>query len=336
MKIINKVISSKWFQHPVFWVLSIYAIGNYFAISNHFKFIDVFYALLFHIPLAFLVYGNLNFLMPRFLEKGKYVSYGFLGMILLVLAYGLHELTFEFLLPLLPTEYYMVSFTDWQILITIFTIYLVLTSLLKLSKSWYTLQRVEKEKLSIELNSLKTQVNPHFLFNSLNSIYSLALAGSEQTAGTVLELSNLLRYMLYEVGEDQVDLTRELEMLKDYIELQKLRSDQSTKVNFNISGELDKRKIAPLLFFPLVENSFKHGVKGVSDSAYIDIQVDLANGISFSIKNNKGLVDDMEEGKYGGIGLENVRRRLELVYPQRHTIEINETETDFEVKLSIQ
>lgn len=335
MKALNRVINSKWLQHPVFWVLSIYGIVDYFAISNSLKFIDFFYALLFHIPLFFLVYMNLAVLIPKFLQRGKYVSYALLAIILVNASYGLHELTFEFLLPLLPTEYYMVSFTEYEVLVTIFLIYLVLTTLLKLSKSWYQLQRVEKEKLSIELNSLKSQVNPHFLFNSLNSIYSLALSKSDQTAETVLELSNLLRYMLYEVGDDKVELSKELEMLENYIELQKLRADQSTNITFSISGDPSQIEIAPLLFFPLVENSFKHGVKGVSNAAYVDIQLDLSRGIEFVIRNNKGQVDDMEQGKYGGIGLENVKRRLALIYPEQHSFQVIDTETDFEVKLTI-
>lgn len=335
MNRISKVINSKWLQHPVFWMLSIYVIGEYFAISNLLKLIDFYYAFLFHIPLFFLVYVNLGILIPKFLQTGKYVSYLLLTLMLIGAGYGLHELTFEFLLPLLPTEYYMVSFTDAEVLVTIFLIYLVFTTLLKLSKSWYQLQRVEKEKLSIELNSLKSQVNPHFLFNSLNSIYSLALSKSDQTAETVLELSNLLRYMLYEVGDDKVELAKEIEMLENYIELQKLRADQSTNISFNITGDPSQVKIAPLLFFPLVENSFKHGVKGVSDAAYVDIQLNLNQGIEFSIKNNKGQVDDMEQGKYGGIGLENVKRRLALIYPEKHSFRVNETETDFEVKLTI-
>ncbi|MBO3698220.1 sensor histidine kinase [Roseivirga sp. E12] len=336
MRIFYKIINSKWLQHPVFWVLSIYAIGDYFSISNFFKFIDFFYSCLFHIPLFFLVYINLAVLVPRFLQKGKYLQYGFLAIVLMQATYGLHELTFEVLLPLLPTEYYMVSFTDYEVLVTVFLIYLVLTTLFKLSKSWYQLQRVEKEKLSIELNSLKSQVNPHFLFNSLNSIYSLALSQSDQTAETVLELSNLLRYMLYEVGDDKVELSKELEMLENYIELQKLRADQSTKVTFNISGDPADKQIAPLLFFPLIENSFKHGVKGVSDDGFIDLQLDLSKGIELTLKNNKGQVDDMEEGKYGGIGLENVKRRLALIYPGKHIFEVNETDSVFEVKLTIQ
>jgi len=330
-----KLINSKWFQHPVFWMLSIYAIGSYFSISNVFKFIDVFYGLLFHVPLFFLVYVNLRVLIPRFLDQGKYLIY-FLSIPLLLLAtYAFHELTFEVMFPLMDSDFYMVSFTEWQVLVSIFTIYLILTTLIKLSKSWYTLQQVEKEKLSLELNSLKTQINPHFLFNSLNSIYSQALAKSDQTSETVLELSNLLRYMLYEVEEDKVPLVKEVEMLENYIELQKLRLEAGSKVGFTLEGELEGVVIAPLLLFPLVENAFKHGKKDDSEQEFIDIRLKVDTAISFSIKNKLGQIDDMEKGKYGGIGLENVKRRLELIYPNSYELEILKTETEFQVNLTL-
>jgi sensor histidine kinase YesM len=330
-----KLINSKWFQHPVFWMLSIYAIANYFSISSLFKFIDVFYALLFHIPLFFLVYVNLRVLIPRFLDHRKYFQY-FLSIPLLLLAtYGIHELTFEVMFPLMDSDFYMVSFTEWQVLVSIFLIYLILTTLIKLSKSWYTLQQVEKEKLSLELNSLKTQINPHFLFNSLNSIYSQALAKSDNTSETVLELSNLLRYMLYEVEEDKVPLVKEVEMLENYIELQKLRLEEGSKVGFTIEGDLEGVVIAPLLLFPLVENAFKHGMKDDSEQTFIDINLKVDTAISFSIKNKLGQIDDMEKGKYGGIGLENVKRRLELIYPNAHELEILKTETEFQVNLTL-
>ena len=332
----NRVINSKWFQHPVFWVLSLYTIGSYFSISNAVKFIDFFYAVLFHIPLLFLVYLNLVVLIPSFLQQRRYLLFALLGSAAIFAAYGLHELTFEILLPILPTEYYMVSFTDWEVLVTIFAIYFVLTTLLKLSKSWYVLQQVEREKLAIELNSLKTQVNPHFLFNSLNSIYSLALAKSDQTPETVLELSNLLRYMLYEVGEEKVELGKEIEMMENYIELQKLRADRTTDIRFELKGEPENKKVAPLLFFPLIENSFKHGVKGVSDKAYVHISIKSEDTrLHFDIANNKGQVDEVEHGKYGGIGLENVKRRLALIYPNKHEFEITETPELYRVTLSI-
>lgn len=333
MRFLTKLINSKWIQHPVFWVLSVYAIGNYFSISSIFKFIDFFYALLFHIPLVFLVYVNLRVLIPKLLERGKYAIYALSIPLLLFTAFVLHEFTFEILLPILPTEFYMVSFTDPGVLFTIFTIYLVTSSLLKLSKSWYLLQQVEKEKLNIELNSLKAQVNPHFLFNSLNSIYSQALAKSDQTAETVLELSNLLRYMLYEVGDDLVLASKEVEMLENYIELQKLRVEDAAHVSFVVNGNLSETKIAPLLVFPLVENAFKHGLKGSSEDAFVKIELNVEEQITFDVRNNMGQVDDMEQGKYGGIGLENVKRRLALIYPNRHQLEINTLENEFQVKL---
>jgi LytS/YehU family sensor histidine kinase len=277
----------------------------------------------------------LRILIPRFLEKGKYGLYALNVLLLLATTYGLHEFTFEILLPILPTEFYMVSFTEWQVLLSIFVIYLVLTTLIKLSKSWYTLQQLQKEKLSIELNSLKAQVNPHFLFNSLNSIYSQALAKSEQTADTVLELSNLLRYMLYEVGEDMVPLSKEIEMLENYIELQKLRVDESAHISWRVSGELEGVKIAPLLIFPLVENAFKHGLKGASEDSYVRVSVHVDQSILIEIENNIGEVDDMEKGKYGGIGLENVKRRLELIYPRQYELVIDDKDDSFHVKLEL-
>lgn len=335
MNFLVNLIRKKWLQHSIFWVLSIYVIGSYFSIVWLFEFIDFFYAVLFHIPLTFLVYINLRVLIPKFLNQGKYLLYFLCIPILLLVSYLIHELTFDYFFPLLDSSFYIVSFTDWRVVITIFIIYLVLTTLIKLSKSWYVLQQVEKEKLNIELNSLKAQVNPHFLFNSLNSIYSQALAKSDQTAETVLELSNLLRYMLYEVGEDMVPLEKEVEMIENYVELQKLRVENAEHVKFQIEGELDQVEIAPLLVFPLVENAFKHGLKGASQDAYVQIHLEVTDKIKFECKNNLGQVDDMEEGKYGGIGLENVKRRLELIYPDKYQLEINSDQNEFHVKLEL-
>lgn len=338
MRFFYKFISAKWVQHPVFWLLSIYAIGSYFSIAtSFFFFIDYFYSILFHIPLFFLVYVNLRLLIPHFLQKGKYLLYALLVASDIGLAYLIHEFTFEILLPVLPTEFYMVSFTDWHVVVNIFVIYLVLTTLLKLSKSWYRLQQVEKEKVEIELKSLKIQVNPHFLFNTLNSIYSLALAKHDKAGPAVLELSNLMRYMLYEVADKQVDLEKEVEMINNYLDLQKLRADDSTDIQFEIEGDPKGKTIAPLLFFPLIENSFKHGVKGVSDSAFVHMKlICTATQIEFQISNNKGVVDDMELGEYGGIGLQNVKSRLELIYPKKYELKIEDTEEVFSVILKLE
>ena len=249
MKKVSKILTNRWLQHLVFWVLSLYAIGSYFSISNELKTIDFIYSFFFHIPLLWLVYINLRYHIPKFLLKGRYVLYFLLSLFNLAAAYFIHQVFFDVIVPILPTDFYMVSFTDMPVLLTIFTIYLVLTTLLKLSKSWYELQQLEKEKLSLELNSLKMQINPHFLFNSLNSMYSLARKKSDKTPDAILRLSNLMRYMIYEVSEE-VALSKEVDSIQDYLDLQKLRTEEDATITFTVEGETENRMITPLLFFP--------------------------------------------------------------------------------------
>jgi len=141
--------------------------------------------------------------------------------------------------------------------------------------------------------------------------------------------------MLYEVEEEMVPLMKEVEMLENYMELQKLRLEEGSKIEFKVQGNLDGVVIAPLLLFPLVENAFKHGMRGDFEQAFINIQLTLGSGIRFSIMNKLGQIDDVENGKYGGIGLENVKRRLELIYPNTHEFEILKTETEFQVNLKL-
>jgi len=332
---ILKIFKLKWIQHLIFWVLSLYFITFYFAISNTIKFIDFVYSLIFHIPLLGLVFLNLNLLLPFYLKNKKYLYYVFLVIINLILAYGIHGLIFEIILTSLPIEYYIVSFTDYKVLLLIFIIYLIITSLLKLSSSWYLLQKVEKEKVELELNSLKSQVNPHFLFNSLNSIYSLSLKKDDKTPKLILGLSQLLRYMLYEIKEKKVLLSKELEIMNQYIELQKIRLDKSSKISLKIIGNVNNQMVAPLLFFPLIENSFKYGAKGTSNNCYIFIILTVnENNLNFEITNNKGVIDDVENAHFGGIGLANVKKRLQLIYPSSD-MSIEQTDTDFKVNINM-
>ncbi len=325
----NKVL------HLAFWVLSFYAVGSYFSISSEIKIIDFVYSAFFHVPLLVLVYLNLNYHVPKFLLKERYLVYLLLSAFNIAFAYFLHELVFEILIPIMPTDFYMVSFTDMDVLLTIFAIYWAITTLLRLSKSWYQLQHLEKEKLALELNSLKMQINPHFLFNSLNSMYSLARKKSDKTPDAILRLSNLMRYMIYEVSED-VSLAKEIESINDYLDLQRLRINEDAKITFETIGEMENRMVAPLLFFPLVENSFKHGLKGEKGENYVKISLNNnKKNLLFHILNNKGQVDDMEESKYGGIGLENVRKRIKLIYGDRATMQVNETKEQFEVSIEI-
>jgi two-component sensor histidine kinase len=335
MQSIKKIITTSWLQHLVFWVLSFYAIGNYFAISSELKIIDFIYSAFFHLPLLILVYLNLRVFIPRYLQNENYIIYLFFTVLNIGLAYFIHQVVFDIGIPLMPAEFYMVSFTQPLVLITIFAIYLFITSLLKLSKSWYQLQEVEKEKLSLELNSLKMQINPHFLFNSLNSIYSLARNKSDTTPRTILNLADLMRYMIYEVSDEKVSLSKEKEALEHYIELQKLRLEKGSDIRFDVQDNNPEKVIAPLLFFPLLENSFKHGLKA-KEGNYCHISLsNTATNLKFIISNNKSSLEDLDNRKYGGIGLQNVKKRLSLIYGPAANLLINETNDDFKVELTI-
>ncbi|MEQ8240081.1 MAG: histidine kinase [Cyclobacteriaceae bacterium] len=330
---------SNWVQHLAFWVLSFYLIGSYFSISGIIKLIDFIYSGFFHIPLVLLVYLNIRYLVPRFLQQERLPSYLLLSVLNIGLAYVIHDLLFEYAIPTASSDFwgvfYMVSFTDIEVLLSIFSIYVIISTLLKLSKSWYHLQEIEKEKLSLELNSLKLQINPHFLFNSLNSIYSLSLKKSDQAPGIILELSNLLRYMIYEVSDDRVPLSKEVAFIKSYIDLQKLRVSSKAKISFDLEGEIKEQNVPPLLFFPLIENSFKHGLQHETNQ-YVNIELKVHDAqLDFKIKNDKSTVDYQQDKKYGGIGLENVQRRLDLIYAEKATFHILEDENSFEVSLTV-
>lgn len=332
---IKNILTATWLQHLVFWVLSFYAIGNYFAISSELKILDFVYSAFFHIPLLILVYLNLRLLIPRFLQNEQYLYYAFFTAANIGFAYLIHQLVFDIGIPLMTSDYYMVSFTQPLVLITIFAIYLIITSLLKLSKSWYQLQQVEKEKLSLELNSLKMQINPHFLFNSLNSIYSLTRNKSDHAPKTILHLADLMRYMIYEVSDEKVPLLKEREAMEHYIELQKLRLEDKTDISLTMEIDNPEQDIAPLLFFPLLENSFKHGLKA-KEGNFCHISLNSSGKVlQFSITNNKSASEDLDKKKYGGIGLRNVKKRLGLIYGKAANLSITETNDEFKAELTI-
>lgn len=215
-----------------------------------------------------------------------------------------------------------------------------LSSGLKITAEWFKNERMKKEmenqKVSAELLNLKSQVNPHFLFNSLNSIYSLSNKNPDKkSAEAILKLSDMMRYMLYDSGDNYVDLEKEIEYLNNYIELQRLRLKAGITVTFNVHGKVGNKKIAPLLLIPFVENAFKHGISYQNESFIsIELKVD-DNSLNF-ITTNSIFLESVEKEKSSGIGLENVKRRLELLYPQKHKLNISKNEKSFDVELQIE
>ncbi len=189
-----------------------------------------------------------------------------------------------------------------------------------------------KEKLEAELKFLRTQTNPHFLFNTLNNIYALARKKSDDTADVVLKLSKLLRFMLYESRNNSIMLAEELRVLHDYIELEKIRYNQRLTVSFTRDIDNESQPIAPLILLPFVENAFKHGAGEARFDSFIYIHTQLKQGqLFFTIENSK---EESDEKITENIGLSNVRRQLELMYPE-HSLDMEIAKTIFKVTLAI-
>jgi LytS/YehU family sensor histidine kinase len=210
---------------------------------------------------------------------------------------------------------------------------------IKVTQEWFKNEKqrkeLENERLNAELSFLKSQVNPHFLFNTLNSIYSLANRKSEKSADAIVKLSNILRYMLYDTDNKMVYLKDEIQYLTDYIDLQKLRLYDNTHISFTIKGDIESKQIAPMLLVPFVENAFKHGIDNISD-CYIDILLKVENSVLiFNVENSIPFASESAKDKSPGIGLNNVKRRLKLVYPDSHFLLIDQTIDSYSIKLNI-
>lgn len=201
-------------------------------------------------------------------------------------------------------------------------------------EQWHTTEqrvvKAESEKVTAELSFLKAQINPHFLFNTLNNIYTLSVMNSAHTSESIMKLSNIMRYVTDEVGNDFVPLSNELNCIKDYIDLQKLRLGSKSDVHFSIEGTTAGKQIAPLILMSFVENTFKYGIsKKELSPIRIEIKA-IGNTLEFCCENK---IFNRTVTERTGIGIANTRRRLEYLYPNRHTLDINDDGGLFRVKL---
>jgi len=195
-------------------------------------------------------------------------------------------------------------------------------------------QKLQIEKQESELNFLKSQTNPHFLFNTLNNIYSLARDKSDMAPESILRLSEILRFMLYETGEAYIKIEDELKIISDYIALEKLRYDDSLSVSFKQVIENMKQPVPPLLLIPLVENAFKHGVSETRNQPFVDLSLEADQlHLEFIVKNSTGIFSG-ERSVKENIGLSNLRRQLELLYKD-YSLSVQQDETVFTAVLKI-
>jgi|SRR6185503_5973597 len=330
----QNLFKNRLLQHVLFWVV----ITTYLVIgfkSRFETFPEAFKHVVFYLPgHMFIVYSSLYFLIPRYILKRKFIWL----LVFLVPVLGISALYIRFIDT--TTYHLREAFDDPRVFLHAVFATLNICGIaiaIKLFKYWYLEQQAkqlaQQAGLTAQLELLKSQVHPHFLFNTLNNLYSLTLERSAEAPTVVLELSGLLRYMLYECNAGYVPLEKEIEIIDNYIKLEKIRYGDRLDISVNYSGDIKGKKIAPLLLLPFLENSFKHGASEQIEQCWISLDIGVTANMMMMKLSNSRLYAEIPEG---GLGLENVKKRLDLLYNGNHTLKIIPGVESFTVSLTIE
>ncbi len=293
------------------------------------------YVLVFHLTIAGAVYYNLKVLIPRFLNQSKFGLFMLFASCLCILTAILNFSLFNlFIDKLFPSLFYISYFRIWELILIVAT-YLIFTGILFLVWQYARMLIEKRDAASNELSALKAQINPHFLFNNLNTIYSMAAQNDARTPEVILKLSDFLRYVLYDTSCELIPLEKEIEIIRTYVELQKERvNPMNTKIDFKTEGNFDRANIAPLLLLPLVENCFKHGVGKDSGTIWLFIGY-TGKQLIVKTENTIALREQTNNKENGGIGIKNVEKRLNLIYPDHHSLDYCAKDGIFRLEMSI-
>ncbi len=292
--------------------------------------------------MAAIAYLNYFYFLPRFLKHknlGRYLLEFIVPLVLTIVfhiyikrvIYGGDENSRA---GFLYTTRFIVQHSTSVVFIVIFI------GMLRFAEDWFQLEarkkEIENEKLTAELRFLKAQINPHFLFNTLNNLYYLAFTQSPNTTVVIDKLSQMMRYMIYDSNHPKVPLKKEIEYMENYISLEQLRLDNQVPISLEVEGDTAPVMIEPFLFITFLENAFKHGVSSNAENAWVKAQIEVeGNRCCYTVENSRLAQKENHEGK-SGIGLQNLRRRLELSYPDRHTLEVHETAQKYRVQLTLE
>jgi hypothetical protein len=353
--IFSNQASLRFFLHALFWLSVLVVLTVIYGAGMPNYWVAIGMVAMF-IPIHILYFYSIAYvLIPRFFNRKKYLE----SFIFLLLCVVLSTLTFRLMEILIadPIIYNVVRKSDptfvWRklqgsfreqlmkpvYLISAFeqtNIFVWVALSVKFFKMWFERRQAAIEA---ELNFLKGQLHPHFLFNTLNNLYALTLNQSSRSPSVVMGLAEILRYMLYEANTEVVDLERDIRIVESYIALEKIRYEERLDINFSINGLTPEYKIAPLLILPLVENAFKHGASEQVGQAWINIDLRIKNNLlKFKISNSKPETDILKDSRehHVSIGLANVRKRLDILYPSSHHLRILEEDDVFAVILEIE
>lgn len=335
----QKVVRYRIALHTVFWL---FYMAIAFVVAT--RLVALEQAALRTVLAAAIMAGGMYtlflYLLPRFYQKGKYAGFALRLVLVVFTLLGLRIWTDYELLWKHGTEAGMPILSSYAAIVS------VVSSIVLFAVGWgywfgeqaYLSQmrslEIERQKVQVERDFLRSQVNPHMLFNTLNNIYSLALKNSKTLPEVILKLSELMRYMLYDAAKESVLLTDELEYLHNYIELQQLKTPHKQDISFTAEGETEGITMPPMLYVSLLENALKHS--DVQQSGWITMHLIASpTNLHFTIKNSVLAPATTQPTTYGGLGLENLRKRLQLLFPNQHTFILEPAENTFSATLSI-
>lgn len=347
IEVMKSLFQKRIFRHGLFWVgnLIFFMVLFYLTegvagmFNNFLKLFSVF-ALL-----ALLFWIHQTVLVPGFYRERKYILYATYLLATLLLFTAFKYVIKFYLFHEVPDETFILENVG-SFVVALFYIIVgsSISGFLRYNREKIHYQEMkvklndsEKQILEAELVALKAQINPHFLFNTLNNIYSLSLDKSDKAPKMILKLSDLMSYTLYDCREKWVDISKEIEFIRNYIELEKVRLDNGSMIDLQVTGTVADRKIAPLMFIPFIENAFKHGINNLPPNPYVQIGFDFTmNGkLYFKVENRKRAGEENGEKMAEGIGITNTKKRLNLLYPDKHRLQISEHQDIFNVELEI-
>jgi len=333
----------RWLLHVIFWIAVLVFYTIFFGYQNV-NYNITFSFVIILLPVTIVTTYFLNYeLIPNYLFKKRYVKFFLYFIYTLIVSFYI-EMATVFVIFVVVAELNLEelhpSNTNALFLIAGMYVVVFLGVAVKLF-SHYTsnqvvIEKLKKEKIEAELKFLKTQLHPHFLFNTLNNLYSLTLEKSEKASDVVLKLSELLDYVLYDCNDQFVPLVKEVKQIENYIELEKLRYGNRLHIDFSKFQIDPRQKIPPMLLLTLVENSFKHGISKTMEASWIKIA--LANDEAwtrFSIQNSKHKTKEPKPEISGGIGLQNLRNRLKLIYKDQYVLDIENKTSTYGVNLQV-
>lgn len=328
------LISTKYriYRHLLLIVFSILVLSQ--SNAEYAEPTETYNRLIIFFQVLLLAYVNMYFWVPQFLFKNKYAIYGFCVFLYIIFWTATHRLAAHFFKQdLLPNEKDSINFLSISFIVIVLSI---ASSAVKLFQQWILdaqlISELEKSKTSAELEQLKNQINPHFLFNMLNNVNVLTKINPEKASQVLMKLSDLLRYQLYDSAREKVFLTSDIHFLEDFLNLEKVRRDN---FDFTISkkGDLNGVQIPPLLFISFVENAVKHN-NDSSKPSYVNLYFEVQNNELFFICENSK-PEKKAVSEVGGLGLINIQRRLKLLFPLNNSLKITESTEKFNVYLSI-